>query len=242
MGKHLSFYLSLPPPGAVPPIPGSLTRPVIPPDPMTAILEGRVRDDLGTPLPGATVNITQSGTYIAARSPGSAPIITAGRSYTIQSGKDGTFRLDRLAQGTYIVCAHGPAKYHLSSCEWGGRSSYVLVEAAAKKTIPDFVVPNGDVIRIEVLDAGDRLASEGKSPIGISIPGVFFRRAYRASRIGSVTAYEIAVPRNRAMILRWESKLQASDSKGAAFGLERDLGSVLQRDGIGQAKLSIRID
>jgi len=199
-------------------------------------------DGQGTPLPDATVQITQLGTYIAARSPGSSPIVVPGRSYTLQSGKDGTFRQDRLAQGTYIVCAHGTAKYHLSSCDWGGRSTYVSVERSAAKTVPETRIVSGELIRIEVLDAADQLAKEVKSPIGISIPGVFFRRAHRVGRFGSVTAYEIAVPRDQAMILRWESTLKASDTKGAAVGLERDLRTVLERDAIGRSKVSIRID
>lgn len=197
---------------------------------------------MGTPLPGATVQVTQVGTYIAARSPGSAPIIKPGRSFTLQAGKDGTFRLDRLAQGTYIVCAHGTAKYHLPSCEWGNRSNYVSVGRSASITLPDTKIDSGDLIRFEVADAADRLAQDAKSPIGVSIPGVFFRRASRVGRVGSVTAYEIAVPRNRSMILRWESTLRASDGKGAAIGLERDLGTSLERDVNGQSKVSIRID
>ncbi len=44
------------------------------------------------------------------------------------------------------------------------------------------------------------------------------------------------------MILRWESTLKASDTKGAAVGLERDLRTVLERDAIGRSKVSIRID
>jgi len=109
-------------------------------------------------------------------------------------------------------------------------------------TIPETKIVSGNLIRIEVADAADRLAQEAKSPVGISIPGVFFRRAHRVSRVGSVTAYEIAVPRNRAMLLRWESTLKASDSKGSAVGLESDLGPALERDAVGQSKISIRID
>lgn len=240
MGKHQSFCP--PPPGGTPPIPGSLTGLELSPDPMTSVLEGRVNDEQGRLLPGATVQITQVGTYVAARSPGSSPIISPGRSYTLQVGKDGIFRLNRLAQGTYIVCAHGTAKYHLSSCEWGSRSTYVSIGRASANTIPDTKIVSGELIRIEVADATDRLAQEVKSPVGISIPGVFFRRAYRVGRVGSLTTYEIAVPRNRAMILRWESALRASDSKGSAMGLERDLGSALERDAFGQSKVSIRID
>ncbi len=187
MGKLLSFSPPLLPGGAQP-IAGSVPNSELPPDPLTSALEGRIMDGQGTPLPDATVQITQLGTYIAARSPGSSPIVVPGRSYTLQSGKDGTFRQDRLAQGTYIVCAHGTAKYHLSSCDWGGRSTYVSVERSAAKTVPETRIVSGELIRIEVLDAADQLAKEVKSPIGISIPGVFFRRAHRVGRFGSVTA------------------------------------------------------
>ena len=44
------------------------------------------------------------------------------------------------------------------------------------------------------------------------------------------------------MLLRWESTLKASDSKGSAVGLESDLGPALERDAVGQSKISIRID
>ena len=131
-------------------------------------LEGKVTSDRGEAVPGALV---------VARQRTSGIVTPTNRAYSAITGSDGSYRIDSIASGDYVVCVQTGDERLLSSCRWPGREVLLTVDGSAAVARPDLRLDSGIVLRFRVDDPEQLLpAASRPNAAGIFLAGVWTKQ------------------------------------------------------------------
>ena len=125
---------------------------------------------------------------------------------TVRSGPDGTFAMDNMPVGEYLLCASGSQPNHLRSCEWGQDSTHVNVVANTTADPVTLNIRTGAIVTfnvndptglIKIQDLTGTNASQTNLIISVAWRGPnnaenFFRAKY-AGTSGTTWTYQVAV-------------------------------------------------
>jgi len=197
----------------------------------TGQISGKVVEDTGLPISGATVyyyNLGPAGLASSHGNPASGAAVTVRSS--VQSGADGGFLIADLPVGTYRLCAAGVTQTHLPTCQWTAAPIEMTVAQGQSVTGANFVVVNGTLLDFNVQDPGglvvdlaDLPTVNGRIPIsgGNFEIGLFagsrYARATLTSKAGAARHYQIAVPKHIALRLFLGTSLAVLGSNGSSI-------------------------
>jgi hypothetical protein len=171
------------------------------------------------PVPAALVIASRAG----------APPFTR----NTKSGADGSFQIQGLTPGNYLVCVQASGDQYLNPCEWNGSPAGVtLLSGQAASGIKIALTP-ASMLNVQVKDAQKalgQLTKDGRRPdlsIGVWGPSGMYHPA-RAVSAPTATAgpeastatysYQLAVPRDTALKLHVASRdVKLGDAVGAAL-------------------------
>jgi len=127
------------------------------PAPDPARLAGKITDDSGRSVAGATVTLHRNGE--------SKPI-----SLTV--GADGQFAASSVPAGTYRLCVQGSAgSLLLDPCLWAETPPSFIVRQGLAITAPETRIETGVKLQVRVIDPGKHL--EQKRVPGAGLAGVW---------------------------------------------------------------------
>src|SRR5260370_18369930 len=107
-------------------------------------MSGTLKDTSGAPVPDAIVTA-----YLQAKSSnGKFP-----PAFNAKTGSDGSFTLNALAAGTYVLCAERADLALLNPCFWSAKATSATVPAGGSATGISLVAEKGIAVRIRVNDA-----------------------------------------------------------------------------------------
>lgn len=181
-----------------------------------------------------------SGTVVDAKTqkPVPAALVIASRAgappftRNTKSGADGSFQIQGLTSGNYLVCVQAGDQY-LNPCEWAGSPAAVTLASGQAAAGLKVALAPASVLNVQVKDAQkalSQLTKDGRRPdlsIGVWGPGGMYHPA-RAVSAPTATAgpqastatysYQLAVPRDTALKLQVASRdLKLGDAVGAAL-------------------------
>ncbi len=139
--------------------------------------------------------------------------------YNAKSAKDGSFALEGLAPGSYVLCAERADIALLNPCLWSATPTSVTITAGATATAP-FTAERGVILRIRLNDPQGLLRSNpalddvlvgAKPTTGPPMPA-------RASKDGAGMLFTLLAPEAKPIeILIQSRKLALEDEKGNPF-------------------------
>jgi hypothetical protein len=187
---------------------------------VTASIAGTVVDSkTSKPVPAALVIASRAG----------APPLTK----NTKSGGDGTFLIQGLTAGNYLVCVQTAGDRYLDPCQWNATPAAVTLASAQAAAGIKIALTPASVLNIQVLDAQkalSQLTKDGRHPdltLGVWGPRGLY---YPARAVGgppgaaapqaSVTtySYRLAVPLDTALNFYIASHdLKLGDANGVAL-------------------------
>jgi hypothetical protein len=183
----------------------------------TASVQGVIEAQDGTPIAGASV------TYGAMAAPrGKAATAMMPPVGQVTSNSKGTFSIQSLKAGVYLVCVSTKNQPYLDPCHWSTTpATFTLVDGQAISNAV-IKVAKGQQYQIRVNDPQQNFASEGKSPganlvMGIRALSGAFHSAVLASSDSSGRNYTVTVPFDTPINLSvLPGTFQLSDGGGLA--------------------------
>jgi hypothetical protein len=194
-----------------------------------ALVVGRVIDERGVPVPNALVLYNNVPAWPANGGPGPGQLPRSPEvNWAVRGNSGGVFTVQDLPGGQYHFCATGTKLEQLRSCEWNqGR---VVFPVQGPVTRIDLVVATGAVVRINVLDAQNRLQDQdslalgsgqtrmafGKTNfiIGLISQAGYYQRARLLGRKGQVWNYALTVPQGIGLQVLADSGLNIKTLAG----------------------------
>jgi len=172
-------------------------------------MSGTLKDNTGAPVSDAIVTA-----YLQAKSTdGKFPPV-----FNSKTGNDGSFVLNALAAGTYLLCAEKEDIGLLNPCFWSGQPTSVTVSAGGTVTGISLVAEKGVALRIRLNDAPGLLAANddvvirAKPVIGPPLPTQI------ASKDAAGKTMTVLVPQAQPVDIHiYSAKLLLADEKGNAF-------------------------
>jgi hypothetical protein len=193
-----------------------------------ASFSGTVVDDSDAPIGGATVHYNNVPPGVQTPDGGfttTGPLI----STVIETQADGSFQVQNVPPGTYLLCARGTLPQHLASCDWQGTTRINLSAGQALQGIT-LVVARGTLLTFAVQDArsqiqdyADLIGPGGQLPlsggnfrIGVFV-GTRYLPAERISLSAGTHQYQVAVSKAASARLLLNTPLRVTDSAGNAL-------------------------
>lgn len=191
---------------------------------------------------GQTVTASIAGTVVDSKTskPVPAALVIANRAgapplaRNTKTGGDGTFLIQRLAAGNYLLCVQVAGDRYLNPCQWNGAPAAVTIAAAQAATGIKIALIPASVLNIQVNDAQkvlSQLTKDGRHPdltLGVWGPKGMYYPARAAGSGPTATAgpqasantysYRLAVPRDTALNFYIASHdLKLGDANGVAL-------------------------
>jgi hypothetical protein len=113
-----------------------------------------------------------------------------------------------------VLCAIGPRREHLMTCDWGARYHHATVRFNAETSGLRMAIPTGVVLRFRVSDPLSRFGISPSHRLGVRSERGVYKRASLVSRTGGVAEFALAVPRRSALRLYVAGGSGLSDATG----------------------------
>jgi hypothetical protein len=204
-------------------------------------LSGLLRGDDGSAIEGAYISVRYQRVVPPGRS---LPPLTGSYDRTARSATDGSFRLEHLRPGDYLVCVQAPRSHWLALCDWGATPLKVSIGPGQAATA-HITLRKGAILPIRVEDPARTLAlNEGKTPgahllAGVGAGDALFRPALLVSEDGTGRTYHSLVPFDVPVkVVLSSSAFQLADERGASQPKTTILPVIAPR---GQAQPAVRV-
>lgn len=197
-------------------IPSILLLTVLPGLAQTASISGVVLRLDGTGIGGVTLLYGR----LAPAKPKAAAAMLAPIS-TATTGTNGSFVLQNLSAGTYLVCAEVAG--FLNPCHWSSTPPTFLVNAGQSVSNAAIHLNPGHPLQVQINDPQGLLANEGKTSgaflhIGVQAVSGVFQRAVLADSNATSRHYVITVPYDSPVnTLVSGGTFQLNDNAGVAI-------------------------
>ncbi|MBS1828013.1 MAG: carboxypeptidase regulatory-like domain-containing protein [Acidobacteria bacterium] len=170
-------------------------------------LQGRVVLDGGPGLAGATISLRKirdmprdgQGRVVFTEPPLTATAI---------SNAAGDFTFANLRPGSYSLCARGPGKQHLKSCQWMQPFSPVQVFNGRIASGVTLNVRTGVLVNFVVQDLGGGLRAGRRFRIGVYTDRGAYYHANPPTLSGNEYTYSLAVPKEASIRLFLDADVQ----------------------------------
>jgi hypothetical protein len=182
----------------------------------TGSISGVVLRPDGTGISGATLFYGR----LAPAKPKAAAAMLAPIS-TATTGTNGSFALQNLSAGTYLVCAEVPG--YLDPCHWSSSPPTFLVTAGQLVSGAAIHLNPAHQLQVQINDPQGLLANDGKTAgafLHIGVQGVsgVFQRAVLADSNATSRHYVVTVPYDSPVnMLVSGSAFQVNDNAGMAI-------------------------
>lgn len=170
-------------------------------------IAGTVRISAGTAVSGARV---------VAHRQGSRPL----QSFSAATNADGSFTINNVPAGKYVLCVPEPGKGRQDPCIWATRPQQGEVTAGQTLRVPAITLPQTTTIRIRVQDPQQQLQ---RTSLDWRQPSIWFSVVDASGlrltpsltkREGATQTYELEVPQGRTYRLETASADVALQSAG----------------------------
>ncbi len=170
-------------------------------------LQGKVVLDGGPGLAGATISLTKIRDM---RKDGRGRVVFTEPPLTakVVSNASGDFTFANLRPGSYSLCAKGPGKQHLKSCQWLQPFSPVLVSNGRITPGVTLNVRTGVLVNFVVQDMTGGLRTGKRFRIGVYTDRGAYYHANPPTLSGNIYTYSLAVPKEASIRLFLDAEVQ----------------------------------
>jgi Carboxypeptidase regulatory-like domain len=190
----------------------------------TGSLTGSVLDDSGHPISAARVLVNHAPSV---KPPFPAPpVITGPLAATAVPDFTGSFHVDNLPPGDYIVCVETTVSGYLDPCHWSTSAPNFTISAGQTTSGVKIVMAKGPVLWIQVNDPQQFLKPvTGPVDLGFEIHVVTSKGVHYSAPIQSSTAtgrsHAITIPFDTPVSLRvLSTHFTVNDQSGNVFAVQ----------------------
>lgn len=181
-----------------------------------AALEGIVRDETGTLVPNASVQIQRVRTIVRDQI---GHIISQDALYSGESktGSNGNFAFSSVPVGDYYVCAHSASAGYISNCDWNWSVPKTHVSSGSVVSGILLTITKGTIIQVDVSDPNARLTMGHHFYPGVMGRLGYYAAARLSSQNAAQRAYSVTIPKTETVRLFVDSDVPTTAATGESI-------------------------